>query len=237
MRDVEFPCLVVCAEFSTLSEQFLYHGVIFLVPVNFSLGHEDWNVLFEAVVELFQRFLDAFIVLGKSCVLNGLGQLPQVVNVPVSDEVKFSEGLFGRGLLQNDGIDELEIVLVGHFVGELAVFGEDISGQIVVTVLAVEQEQVGEGFGEKRRVLEQEIEFFERIVGVFFNVHQGLVEQSNRVEFFFRPGWHIQEGFSGSGVVFDCVLDGGLEVKGFNEGGLFESLTVAYTLDFDVRRV
>jgi hypothetical protein len=73
--------------------------------------------------------------------------------------------------LQNDGINELEIVLVGHFVGELAVFGKDISGQIVVTVLAVEQEQVGEGFGEERRVLEQEVEFFERIVGVFLNVH------------------------------------------------------------------
>jgi hypothetical protein len=53
MGDVQFPGLVVCTELCALSEEFLYDSVVFLVPVDLGLGHQDGNVFLQTVVELF----------------------------------------------------------------------------------------------------------------------------------------------------------------------------------------
>ena len=81
---------MIRTELSTLPEQLLDHVVVLLVPVNFGLRHQHWNVLLKAVIKLFQRFLNALIVLRQSRILDRFCQLTQVVNVPVCDNVQFA---------------------------------------------------------------------------------------------------------------------------------------------------
>ena len=59
--------------------------------------------------------------------------------------------------MEDDGIDELEVFLVGHFVGELRVLGQDVSCQVIVAKFTVEEEKVAEGLRQERRVLKQKV--------------------------------------------------------------------------------
>jgi lipopolysaccharide biosynthesis regulator YciM len=56
----------------------------------------------------------------------------------------------------------------------MGIFRQNVRSQLVVAVLAVEQEQIAEGLGWERRVAEQKVEFLEAVVRVFFHPYQGL---------------------------------------------------------------
>ena len=64
MRHIELPCLVVSTELSTLSEKFFNHRIVLPIPVDLCLRHQHWNILLEAFIELFERLLDSFVILG-----------------------------------------------------------------------------------------------------------------------------------------------------------------------------
>ena len=64
-----------------------------------------------------------------------------------------------------------------ELVREVRVLREDVGGEVVVSVLAVEQQQVAEGLGRERRVREQEVELAESRGGVRLDVDEGLVVQ------------------------------------------------------------
>ena len=57
----------------------------------------------------------------------------------------------------------------------MGVFCQDVSRQIVVLVLAVEQQQVAESFRRKGVLLQQELELLEPIRRLRVHVHQGLI--------------------------------------------------------------
>ena len=52
MSHVKLPSLMFTTEFSTLSKNFLNHGVVSLVPVYLGLHHEHWNILVESLIVL-----------------------------------------------------------------------------------------------------------------------------------------------------------------------------------------
>ncbi len=55
-------------------------------------------------------------------------------------------------------VEELVELARQILVREVGVLGEDVGGEVVVLVLAVEQQQVGEGLGRARRVVDEEVE-------------------------------------------------------------------------------
>ena len=59
-------------------------------------------------------------------------------------------------------------------VGKVRVFSQDVSGQVVVLVLAVEQQQVPESLRRKRVLLQQELELLEALRRFRVHVHQCL---------------------------------------------------------------
>lgn len=103
---IELPDLVVGAEFGALSEQLLHLQVIFLIPVYLRLRHQHGNVLFQALVELLQRFLDSLVVPLVPRVLDVLRNLSQGVNVVVGQFLQPAEGFFRAGLLHDHSLDE-----------------------------------------------------------------------------------------------------------------------------------
>ena len=56
----------------------------------------------------------------------------------------------------------------------MRIFSENVSGQIVVLVLAVEQQQVAKGLGREGVLLEQELQLAKPVRGPRLHVHQGL---------------------------------------------------------------
>lgn len=100
-------------------------------------------------------------------------------------------------------------------------------------ILAVEQDQVGEGLGRERWVVQQEVELLEAGRRILLNVHERLVVESNRVKFFLVARWHVEEGLTRSSLVLHAELDGGLEVESFDEGSFTKRLCVADRLDLD----
>ena len=79
-------------------------------------------------------------------------------------------------------------------------------------VLAVEQDEVGEGLWRERRVVQQEVELLEASRRILLDVHQGLVVESHWIELFLVSWRHIEQGLAGGRVVLHTELDGGLEV-------------------------
>lgn len=138
MGYVEFPGLVIRTEFGTLSEKFLNYWVVLFIPINFGLRHQDWDVFLQTLVKLLQRFFNTIVIFSQSGILDTFGELSQRINVSVSDDIEFSERFLRWSFLEDDGIDELEIILVGHFVSELRILGQDISCHIVIPEFTVE---------------------------------------------------------------------------------------------------
>jgi len=95
-------------------------------------------------------------------------------------------------------------------------------------VLAVEEQQVGEGLGGKGRVLDEEVELAEALRGQALHVHQRRVVQRHRVELLLASGRHVAERLSGGVVVLHLELDGGLEVERLDERRLLEHGGVAH---------
>ena len=70
VRHIELPDVVLGAEFSTLAENFLNHGVMRLIPINACHGHHDRNIALEGLVVLFQALLDGLVVARDAGVLD-----------------------------------------------------------------------------------------------------------------------------------------------------------------------
>lgn len=62
--------------------------------------------------------------------------------------------------MKDDSVDEFEIFLVWHFVGELRIFSKNVSSQIIVTKFTVEKKQIAESFRQERRIFKQKVQFF-----------------------------------------------------------------------------
>ena len=237
MRHVQLPSLMLTAKLSRLTENLLHHGIVVIVPVDLSLHHEHWDVLVESQIILLQSAIDRLGVSGDPSILDGLGLFAECVDVLVSELFKFSEGFFFGGLVEDEVLEELEVLLRQALVRQVRVLGQNICGQIVVLVLAVEQDEVREGFRWEGWVLEQEVKFFEASGRVLLDVHQCSVMKGHRIQLILVPRWHVHQGFTSSGRVFHRVLDGCLEVESFNQSGLFQCLSVANALDLDALRV
>lgn len=151
----------------------------------------------------------------------------------VGELFKLAEGLLLGGLVKDEVLEELEVLLRQALVGQVRILSEDICGQVVVLVLAVQQDQVGERFRWERRVLQQEVELLEACRRVLLDVHERRVVQSDWIELVFVPRGHVHEGLAGSCRVLHRVLDGGLQVECFNQCRLFQRLRVTHALDFD----
>jgi hypothetical protein len=123
--------------------------------------------------------------------LNTLGELSKVIDISISNNVQFTERFFRGGFLQDNGIDEFEVFLIGHLVCVLRVLSQNISCKIIVTILAVQKKQVDEGFREEWGVLKKEIQLFKGVVSIFLHIHQGLVQQGNRIKLFLGSWRHI----------------------------------------------
>ena len=115
----------------------------------------------------------------------------------------------------------------------MGVLSQDIGCEIVMLILAVEKDQVGECFCREGRVLKQEVELFESSGRILLNIHKRGVVKGDWIELILITWGHIHEGFPGGSRVLHRVLDGCFEVEGFDEGGLFEGLRVADTLNFN----
>ena len=100
-------------------------------------------------------------------------------------------------------------------------------------VLAVKQDQVGEGFGGERRILEQEIKLFETCGWILLDIHQSRVVKGDWIKFIFVSRRHVHESFSCSGWVLHRVLNGSLKIEGLNKSGLLECLSITNTLNFN----
>jgi len=84
----------------------------------------------------------------------------------------------------------------------VSVFSEDICRQIVMLVLAVQQNQVRECLGWERRVLEKEIELLKASRWVLLNVHESGVMERDWIQLIFVSWRHIHESFAGGGWIF-----------------------------------
>ena len=50
VSDVKFPGFMFTAKFSTLTENFFNHVIVALIPVDFSLHHEHWDILVKSLI-------------------------------------------------------------------------------------------------------------------------------------------------------------------------------------------
>ena len=64
-------------------------------------------------------------------------------------------------------------------VGEMGVFCQNVCGQVVVLVLAVEEQQVAKRLGRERVLLQKELKFLEALRRFLLHVHQGLKYNSS----------------------------------------------------------
>lgn len=86
-----------------------------------------------------------------------------------------------RSLVQNEILQEFEISLTQAFISQVGVLGQDIRRQIVVLVLAVQQDQVREGFRWEWWIRQQKVKLLETCRSVLLNVHQRGVVESDRI--------------------------------------------------------
>ena len=81
------------------------------------------------------------------------GELSKLLCVFGRNGVEFLVCFFWRCLLGDECLEKVVEVGAEKFVGQVGVFGQDVCRQVVVFVLAVEEQQVPEGFRWKRILL------------------------------------------------------------------------------------
>jgi hypothetical protein len=108
---VQFPYFVLTAEFCTLSEDLLDHGIVLQVPVSLGLHHQNRNVFVKCGIILLEGGVDGLRVSCNSGILNSLGFLSESVDMFVGKFFEFSVGLIFVGLVKNKVLKEVEIVL------------------------------------------------------------------------------------------------------------------------------
>jgi len=131
---------VLTAEFGTLSEDLLDHGIVLQVPVSLGLHHQHRNVLVKCRIILLEGGVDGLRVSCNSGILNGLGFLSESVDMFVGKFFEFPVGFIFVGLVKNKVLKEVEIVLRETFIGKVGVLSQNISSQVIMLVLAVKQD-------------------------------------------------------------------------------------------------
>mmetsp|Transcript_118045 Transcript_118045/g.376383 ORF Transcript_118045/g.376383 Transcript_118045/m.376383 type:complete len:429 (-) Transcript_118045:3-1289(-) len=162
-------------------------------------------------------------------ILDVLRASPQRLNVLGRELVEPPVRLLWRGLRQDKAVQELVILGVHVLVGELAVLSKNISGQVVIAVLAVQHQQIHEGLGRRRMLTQQEVEFSEALGWLIVHFDKRLVVQGDGIQLAFVSWRHVVQGVPCRLRVRHDVLDGGLEVEGLDEGRFPEHRSVAHT--------
>ena len=162
MRDVELPHLVLGAELCALEEELLHHRIVVALPVDASLGHQHRNVLLQLVVVQFQTRFDQLVVTGQAGVLDLLGEATQLFDVLGRQLVELAVGLLHRGGHHDTSIQVIILLLGEVFVRKVGVLRQQARGDVVVLVLAVQQQQIAKGLRRVRRVGQQIRELLER---------------------------------------------------------------------------
>ena len=81
------------------------------------------------------------------------GELSKLLCVFGCDGIEFLVCFFWRCLLGDECLEKVVEVGAEKFVSQVGVLGQDVGRQVVVFVLAVEEQQVPEGFRWKRILL------------------------------------------------------------------------------------
>jgi hypothetical protein len=102
---------MLTAEFGTLSEDLLDHGIVLQVPVSLGLHHQNRYVFVKCSIILLEGGVDGLGVSCNSSILNGLGFLSESIDMFVGKFFKFPVGLIFVGLVKNKVLKEVEIVL------------------------------------------------------------------------------------------------------------------------------
>mmetsp|Transcript_118046 Transcript_118046/g.376387 ORF Transcript_118046/g.376387 Transcript_118046/m.376387 type:complete len:416 (-) Transcript_118046:800-2047(-) len=214
--DVELPRLVLRAELGGLAENLLDHGVMLHVPIDLGLAHEHGHVLRQRLIELVQVLLHKVLVPVPACVLDVLGAPSQGLDVLGRELVEPPVGLLGRRLGQDQCIQELVVLWVHVLVSQLRVLRQDISSQVEVAVLAIQQEQVDKGLRRRWMLTQQEVQLPEAFGGLCLHLNEGLVVERDLVQLRLVPRRHVVQGVLGRLEVLHHILDGRLQVEGLN---------------------
>mmetsp|Transcript_35995 Transcript_35995/g.119196 ORF Transcript_35995/g.119196 Transcript_35995/m.119196 type:complete len:432 (-) Transcript_35995:451-1746(-) len=233
MGHVELPELVLGAKLGALPEELLDHRVVLAVPVNLGLRHQDGHVPLKRLIVRLERSLDGLIVLLQPRVLNRLCQRPQRVDVPLGKVVKLSVGLLRRRLHAERGVQELVQLRREELVGEVRILSEDVGGEVVVVVLCVEQQQVGESLGRERRIGEQEVELSEPRLRLQLHSHQRRVVERDWVELLVRSRRHVGERLHSCLKVPHRIFDRRLEIERLHQRRLLQDGRVPDRPDVD----
>ena len=93
--------------------------------------------------------------------------------------------------------------------------------EVIELVLAVEKEQVLEGFGREERIVKQKIQLFHGFGQVFIDVHHRLVVERDRVKTVHIDTLrHASNRPLGLLVLAREILDGCLQVEGLDQARL-----------------
>mmetsp|Transcript_49220 Transcript_49220/g.145302 ORF Transcript_49220/g.145302 Transcript_49220/m.145302 type:complete len:465 (+) Transcript_49220:106-1500(+) len=228
VRDVQLPGVVLAAELRGLPEDLLDHEVVLHVPVDLGLPHEHGDVLGEGGLELVEVPPDRPLVALLARVLQVLRAAAESLNVLGGELVEASVRLLGGGLGQDEPVEELVVLRVHALVGEVRVLREDVRRQVVVAVLAVEQEEVHKRLRRGRVLAEEEVQLPEALRGLLVHLHERLVVQRHGIQLRLVPGRHVVEGVARRVQALHLVLDGGLQVEGLHEGGLAQDARVPH---------
>jgi hypothetical protein len=128
---------MLTAEFGTLSEDLLDHGIVLQVPVSLGLHHQNRYVFVKCSIILLEGGVDGLRVSCNPSILNGLGFLSESIDMFVGKFFKFPVGLIFVSLVKNKVLKEVEIVLREALIGEVGVLSQDISSKVIMLVLAV----------------------------------------------------------------------------------------------------
>ena len=126
MSNVKFPDFVLTAEFGTLSENLLDHGIVLQVPVSLGLHHQNRNVLVECSIIFLEGGVDGLRISCDSGILNSLGFLSESVDMFVGKFFEFPISLIFVGLVKNKVFKEVEIILREALIGKVGVLSQDV---------------------------------------------------------------------------------------------------------------
>lgn len=120
-------------------EDLLDEGLVFFLPVNLALAHEDRHELFHGFVLVLEVCLDAVILSSDSGIIDLFSEFSKDINMLLRDILKLLLSFLWTGLLQDQGIDLLVFILGETLEGQVCVLSEDVCSQVEVVLLAVEQ--------------------------------------------------------------------------------------------------
>lgn len=99
MGHVESPCFVFETEFSWLLKYFFNLGLVFFLPLDFALTHQNWHKLFHCIVLILQWVFNTFIIACDACIIYLFSKRSEYIDVLFAYGFKFVISLFRACLL------------------------------------------------------------------------------------------------------------------------------------------